>query len=183
MREDCAYYVVHPCHPSLYAERVTPEEKADLFGGIAAVQDIVLAHVAGSADDYDHVEALCRIFFSPVGTAHRITVEQMAILEPAAAEVVVAMCAVVMKEAIDESVRRGVPRAAAEAFLLGHIQIPLAIVLRDSNPFSDAALIAIEYGKKHVLKENWKDVFKDEKIEEVLLQMLRHEPGKAAGER
>ena len=41
-----------------------------------------------------------------------------------------------MKEAIDEAIRRGVPEDAARAFLMGHIQIPLAIVLKSSNPFS-----------------------------------------------
>lgn len=169
-----------PATPLSMRNGILPEEKADLFGGSAAKQDIVLAHAGGSEEDYDLVEALCRTMFSPVVEAHRITVEQMAILEPAAAEVVVALCAVIMKEAIEESVRRGVPRPAAESFLLGHIQIPLAIVLQDSNPFSDAALVAIEYGKQHVLKENWRDVFNEDKIEEVILQMLKHEPKKAA---
>ena len=117
-------------------------------------------------------DALCRKMFNPVGEAHRITVEQMAILEPAAAEVVVAMMACMMKEAIEESVRRGVPRPAAEAFLMGHIQIPLAIALKSSNPFSDAAMIAVDYGKRHVLREDWKKVFEPEYIEDVLQEML-----------
>ena len=92
--------------------------------------------------------------------------------EPAAAEVVVAMMATIMKEAIEESVRRGVPRPAAEAFLLGHIQIPLAIALKSSNPFSDAAMIAVDYGKRHVLREDWKKVFEPSYIEDVLQEML-----------
>ncbi len=172
MRDDCHYFVVHPCHPSLYAKRDTEAEKADVFGGIAAIQDIVLARISGTDEDYDLIEALCKEMFAPVDKAFRITVEQMALLEPAAAEVVVALCATIMKEAIEESVKRGVPRDAAESFLLGHIQIPLAIVLKSANPFSDAALIAVDYGKKHVLKENWKDVFEPEKIDEVLALML-----------
>lgn len=172
LREDCAFVVTHPCHPSLYVERNTQDEKDDLFGGTAAKQDIVIALMQGSEEAFSEAEELCRNMFNPVVNAHRITVEQMAILEPAAAEVVVALCATVMKEAIDESVKRGVPREAAEAFLLGHIQIPLAIVLRSSNPFSDAAMIAVDYGRKHVLREDWKSVFEPEKIEEVLAQML-----------
>ena len=32
-RDDCAFIVVHPCHPSLYVQRDTQEEKDDLFGG------------------------------------------------------------------------------------------------------------------------------------------------------
>lgn len=67
------------------------------------------------------------------------------------------MMATIMKEAIEESVRRGVPRPAAEAFLLGHIQIPLAIALKSSNPFSDAAMIAVDYGKlPRASREDWK---------------------------
>lgn len=171
-REDCHFVVTHPCHPPLFGERETPEEKADLFGGTAAKQDIVIALMQGSEEAFAAAEKICIDIFSPVVTCHRITVEQMAILEPAAAEVVVAMCASVMKEAIDEAVRRGVPEPAARAFLLGHIQIPLAIVLKSSNPFSDAAMIAMEYGRKHVLRDDWKKVFEPEAIEEVLAEML-----------
>jgi pyrroline-5-carboxylate reductase len=172
LRDDCTFVVTHPCHPPLFGERNTPEEKADLFGGTAAAQDIVIALLSGGEDKFLWAEELCKHIFAPVVNAHRITVEHMAILEPAAAEVVIAMCATVMKEAIDEAVNQGVPRAAAEAFLMGHIQIPLAIVLKSSNPFSDAAKIAVEYGKRRILKENWKDVFKRENIREVLSEML-----------
>lgn len=171
-RDDCSFIVTHPCHPSLYCSRETPEEKADLFGGTAAVQDIVIALMRGKEEDFEIARSLCIHMFNPVDTAHRITVEQMAILEPAAAEVVIALCATIMKEAIDEAVKRGVPEAAARAFLLGHIQIPLAIVLKSSNPFSDAAMIAVDYGRRHVLREDWKKVFEPESIQEVLKEML-----------
>lgn len=171
-REDCTFIVTHPCHPPLFGEQNTAEEKADLFGGAAAKQDIVIALMQGSEEDLAQAEILCRHMFNPVVDCFRITVEQMAILEPAAAEVVVALCATIMKEAIDEAIRQGVPEQAARSFLLGHIQIPLAIVLKSSNPFSDAAKIAVEYGRKHVLRDDWKSVFQPEKIEEVLAEML-----------
>ena len=171
-REDCAFAVVHPCHPPLFGERETQAEKDDLFGGVAARQDIVIALTRGGEQAIAEAETLCRHMFNPVADCHRITVEQMAILEPAAAEVVCATCAVIMKEAIDESVRRGVPEAAARSFLLGHIQIPLAIALKNANPFSDAAMIAIDYGIRHVFRDDWKSVFEPEKIEEVLGEML-----------
>lgn len=172
IRDDCTFVVVHPCHPPLFGEKETPEEKADLFGGIAAKQDIVIALYAGKEEDFVRAEQICKHMFNPVVNCHRITVEQMAILEPAAAEVVCAMCATIMKEAIDESVKRGVPEAAAKAFLFGHIQIPLAITLLSSNPFSDACMVAVDYGKRHVLREDWKKVFDPEAIEEVLREML-----------
>jgi hypothetical protein len=171
-RDDCTFVVTHPCHPPLFGERDTPEEKADLFGGTAAKQDIVMAFMQGDRALLPVAEALCRHMFNPVVECHQITVEQMAILEPAAAEVVVAMCATIMKEAMDEAIRRGVPAAAARSFILGHTQIPLAIVFQNSNPFSDAALIAVEYGKRHVLREDWKQVFEPERIQEVLAEML-----------
>ncbi len=171
-RDDCTFVVTHPCHPPLFGEKNTPEEKADLFGGTAAKQDIVIALWQGTEENFAIAQEICIKMFNPVVTCHRITVEQMAILEPAAAEVVVAMCATIMKEAIDEAVARGVPRPAAESFLLGHIQIPLAIVLKSSNPFSDAAMIAVDYGKRNVLREDWKKVFEPEAIEEVLAEML-----------
>ncbi len=171
-REDCTFVVTHPCHPPIFGDRDTPEEKADLFGGTAAKQDIVIALERGEEAAFEEACQLCLKMFNPVVNCHRITVEQMAILEPAAAEVVVAMCACIMKEAIDEAVRRGVPEEAAKAFLFGHIQIPLAIVLKSSNPFSDAAMIAVDYGRRHVLREDWKKVFEPEAIQEVLAEML-----------
>ena len=171
-REDCAFVVTHPCHPPLFGDRDTPEEKADLFGGTAAVQDIVIARMQAGEEAFLEAEQLCVHMFNPVAKCHRITVTQMAILEPAAAEVVIALCATVMKEAIDEAVRRGVPEEAARAFLLGHIQIPLAITLKSSNPFSDAAMIAVDYGRRHVLRDDWKKVFEPESIREVLGEML-----------
>ena len=56
---------------------------------------------------------------------------------------------------------------------MGHIQIPLAITLKSSNPFSDAAMIAVDYGKRHILRDDWKKVFEPESIEEVLQEMLK----------
>lgn len=171
-RDDCHFVVTHPCHPPLFGEKETPEEKADIFGGIAAKQDIVIALMQGDQNALEEAERICCHMFNPVVVCHRITVEQMAILEPAAAEVVVATCAAIMKEAIDEAVKHGVPEAAARSFLLGHIQIPLAIVLKSSNPFSDAAMIAMDYGRRHILREDWKKVFEPEAIDEVLREML-----------
>ena len=174
-REDCSFVVTHPCHPPLFGEQDTLEARADLFGGIAAKQDIVIALMQGSEEDFETAREICIRMFAPVVTCHRITVEQMAILEPAAAEVVAASAACIMKEAIDEAVRRGVPEAAARAFLLGHIQIPLAIVLKNTNPFSDAAKIAIGYGLENIYKPDWKKIFEPEAIREVLQRMLHPE--------
>ena len=54
--------------------------------------------------------------------SHRVTVEQMALLEPGSCK----RCAQrseVMREAMDDVVTRGVPHEAARDFLLGHMKV------------------------------------------------------------
>jgi hypothetical protein len=114
--------------------------------------------------------------FAPVQQVHRVTVEQMALLEPAMAEVVAASAAVLMGEALKAAVDAGVPEAAARAFMLGHAQIPLAIVFGAiGSPFSDAAKIAVRWGTERVVKPDWRRVFEPQSVQEVLGRMLHPE--------
>jgi hypothetical protein len=175
LRDDCTFMVTHPCHPALFEEQDSPEARADMFGGIAARQDIVVALLQGNDEWYEQGIDICKKMFAPVVNAHRITVEQMAILEPAMAEVVGAACGVKLKEAMEEAIRRGVPEPAARAFMMGHIRIELAILFKSSNPFSDAAIRALEYGSKRIFQDDWKKVFDKESIQEVLQYMLHPE--------
>jgi hypothetical protein len=175
LRDDCTFVVTHPCHPQLFVEQETPEAREDMFGGVAAKQDIVVALLQGDEHRFHKAIDLCTRMFAPVVKAHRVTVEQMAILEPAMAEVVGASCVTLLKEALDEAVRRGVPEEAARAFMLGHVRIELAILFKSSNPFSDAAYRAIRYGKEKIFKKNWKEVFEEKSIREVLEKMLHPE--------
>ena len=176
MRDDLHYVVCHPCHPAMFGEQPTDEARRNLFGGVAAVQDIVIALMQGSEAAFAQAEELCRRMFAPVATAHRITVEQMAILEPAMAEVVAASAAVLVGEALEEAVRRGVPREAARAFMLGHVQVPLAIVLAATDaPFSDAAEIAAAYGQETIYRPDWRRVFDAENVHEAIHRMLHPE--------
>jgi len=71
--------------------------------------------------------------------------------------------------------KRDIPKDAAMSFLLGHIKIELAILLLGSNPASDAARIAMDYGKDKLIKEGWKKVLTDESLQEVLTTMLKLE--------
>lgn len=182
VRDDCTFVVTHPCHPPLFGEWNTPEERQDVFGGVAAKQDIVIALHQGEQSSFEAAEAVCVRMFAPVGTCHRITVEQMAIMEPAMAEVVAATAATLMKEALDETIKLGVPAEAARAFMMGHIQIPLNIVFNGTNPFSDAAQIAIQYGYEKIVRPDWKQVFEKEKMDEVLRRMLHLPPSEAKAE-
>lgn len=164
-RDDITYFVTHPCHPPVVNDETDPEARMDFFGAIKAKQHIVCALMQGPESDYAVGEGVCRAMFAPVMRAHRVTVEQMAILEPALSETVVATCMVVIREAIDEAVKRGVPEAAAIDFILGHINVDIGIVFGYiGSPFSDGALKAIERGKKSIFQPDWRKVFEPENV-------------------
>jgi D-apionate oxidoisomerase len=175
-RDDIAYAVAHPCHPSVFLERRTKEEYADTFGGIAAPQDVVAAFENGDAAAQELTESVVRFAYGPVLDVHWVTVKQLAVLEPTLVETVACMIGALLKEALEETVHRvGVPEPAARAMLLGHIQVALANTLRGSNPFSDACLIAMDYGRETIVKDDWKKIFDDGELDKVLARMLHLE--------
>jgi len=174
LREDVAYVVTHPCHPSLFREQKTAEARKDLFGGIAAVQDIVIALIQGSKEKFNTAEEVSRKMFAPVDKCYRVTLEQMALLEPALSEVIGATVATIIKEAVDTVVNDyGVPREVAESFISGHIHTELAITLGviDAD-LSDACKVAVNLGKDWVFRPDWKKVFKPEMVEKEIEAML-----------
>jgi D-apionate oxidoisomerase len=159
-REDIAYFVSHPCHPSVFEHFESEPERNDFFGGTAARQAIVCALMQGREGDYGRGEQIALDMYAPVTRSHRITLEQMALLEPAMAETVGICLIRALREALEEVVTRGVPRAAAEDFLFGHIKVPLGIAFeRVAFPFSDGAKLIAEYGRTQVLAPDWKKVF------------------------
>ncbi|HBD90948.1 MAG TPA: semialdehyde dehydrogenase [Gemmobacter sp.] len=164
-RDDITYFVTHPCHPPIFNDETTPEGKRDFFGGVAAKQGIVNALMQGPEAHYELGESVGRAIYAPVVRSHRVTVDQMAILEPGLSETVCASLLVVMREAMDEAVARGVPKEAARDFLLGHMNI-LGAVIFDEVPgvFSDACNKAIEFGKPVLMRDDWKRVFEPEEI-------------------
>jgi hypothetical protein len=97
--------------------------------------------------------------FAPILRLHRLTIEQMAILEPAVVESTMATCITVLREAMEAAVEKGVPKQAAYDFCLGHIRTELAIVFKFAEfPFSDGAIKAIEQNKPRIFREDWKNV-------------------------
>ncbi len=167
IRTDISYFVTHPCHPSVFEYEEDPEARADFFGGTKARHPIVCALMQGPEAHYALGEELAREFFAPVTRAHRITVEQMALLEPAMAETVGIALITALREALEEVVKRGVPRAAAEDFLYGHIKVPLGIAFDRVNfTFSDGAKLIATYGRHRVLRPDWKSVFEPESVKE-----------------
>ncbi len=173
-RDDLAYFVTHPCHPSVFNYDATPEERRDFFGGIKAKQNIVCALMNGSDEDYARGEEIAKKMYGPVIKSHRVTVEQMAILEPALSETTAQTCLQVVREAMDEAIRRGVPHDAARDFILGHINIQLAIFFGELNiQFSDGAKKAMERARDQIIKPDWKRVFEPENIRECLEAITR----------
>lgn len=180
-RDDVTYFVTHPCHPPIFNDETDPEAKRDFFGGVKAKQHIVCALMQGPEEHYAMCEEVAREIYKPVMRAHRCTVEQIAILEPALSETVGATLCLALREATDEAVRRGVPRAAATDFILGHLTIELAIAFGvfPEGRFSDGALMAIAQAKPQIFREGWLDrVFSDAAV----LQSVKDicEPPKAA---
>ncbi|AVG24528.1 oxidoreductase [Pontimonas salivibrio] len=172
-RDDIIQGVTHPCHPSVFVERHTPEEYADTFGGIAAKQDAIAAIESDSTVARDTLEAVVRVIFAPVVDVHWVTVKQLAQLEPTLVETIACMVGALLKEALDEAVNTmGVPEPAARAILLGHTQVALANTLKGDNPFSEACLIAMDYGREAIIKEDWKKVFRDDELDKNLARML-----------
>ena len=172
VKNDCTYVIIHPCHPPIFRYQETPEARADLFGGIAAKQDMVIALFTGKEEKLDLAEKIGIEMFSPIVNCFRITVEQMTILEPALVEVVKNPAIFIMKEAVFEAIKLGVPEDAAWAFMLGHVNGGLGVFFKNSHPISEGAKLALEYGIENIFKPNWKDIFKPESIKEVLEKML-----------
>jgi D-apionate oxidoisomerase len=166
-RADISYFVTHPCHPSVFACEEDPAARADFFGGTKAPMPIVCALLQGPEAQYARAEKIARDFYAPVLRSHRITVEQMALLEPAMAETVGIALVMALREALEEVVRRGVPRAAAEDFLYGHIKVPLGIAFNQVDfTLSDGAKLIAEFGRQRVLRPDWKKVFEPDSVKE-----------------
>lgn len=166
-RNDIAYFVTHPCHPPIVNDETEPAAKYDFYGGIHAKQHIVCALMQGSEEDYALGEQIARTIFAPVMNAYRVTVEQMAILEPALSETFVLTCMYMMREAIDEAVKRGVPAEAAREFILGHMNINTAILFGFLDiQFSDGAKLAVERARPLLFNPNWRQVFEPENVME-----------------
>ncbi|WP_215747831.1 MULTISPECIES: phosphogluconate dehydrogenase C-terminal domain-containing protein [Gluconobacter] len=164
-RDDLTYFVTHPCHPPIFNDETGMEAKRDFFGGVHAKQHIVSALMQGPEEAFALGEEIAKVIWAPVMRSHRVTVEQMALLEPGLSETVAATLLVVMREAMDEVIARGVDKVAARDFLLGHLNV-LGSVIFEETPgvFSDACNKAIQFGKPMLMRDDWRRVFEPEEI-------------------
>lgn len=164
-RDDLGYVIAHPCHPSVFNWEPTEEAFRDFYGGISAKQSIVVALMHGSEEHYALGERISQDMYAPILHTHRITLEQMAILEPAMVETLAQTCMEVVKEGYDRIVTLGVPEAAARDFVLGHLRIQIAVLFKEVNgTFSDAAYKISKRAKPILFQEGWQKIFEMDDI-------------------
>ena len=110
--DDCpqlTYIVAHPCHPAVfYPDDADAEERRDHMGGIAR-QAVVCALMQGPEEHYAIGAAIAKAMWEPVLRVHRVTADQLAILEPGLSEIVALSCVDVLKQALDKCEAMGVP--------------------------------------------------------------------------
>jgi len=165
LREDISYFVCHPCHPPIVNDETDPEARLDFFGAIKAKQHVVAALMQGPESDYARGEEIIRVIFAPVMNVYRVTVEQMAVLEPALSETVVLTCMVIITEAIEEAIKQGVPAEAARQFVLGHMNVNVGILFKYIDAqLSDGAKMAVARARHRLFQPDWKDVFQRENV-------------------
>lgn len=164
-RADISYFVSHPCHPPIWNDETTPQGRRDYFGGIAAAQGIVNVLVQGPESDYALGKQVGKAIYAPVARSHRVTLKQFALLEPGLSETVNGSLMKVLRMAMDEVVRKGVPYDCARDFLLGHMNIMGAVMFdQHQGVFSDAANKAIAFGIPVLMRDDWMRCFDDDEI-------------------
>lgn len=163
----------HPCHPSVFLER-EGDQWNDTFGGISAPQEVVAAVEDATDKQKEMASAVIRAQYAPVIDVHWVTVHQLAQLEPTLVETTGCMIGQFLKDSMDYAVKEiGIPEDAVKAIFYGHIYIALTNALRGSNPFSDACLLAMDYGREAIIKDDWKKIWEDADLDVVIAKMLK----------
>ncbi len=109
----------------------------------------------GTEEHYSLSKKVAQEMYAPIKDTHRITLEQMAMVETLAQT-----CMEVVKKGYDRIVELGVPEAAARDFVLGHLRIQIAVLFKEVNgTFSDAVYKISKRAKPILFKENWKQIF------------------------
>ena len=173
-RDDIGCVIAHPCHPSVFNWEPTENAFRDFYGGSSARQGIVVALMWGDEEDYELGLEIAKAMYAPVSRAHRVTVEQMAMLEPALVETLAQTCMEIVKEGHDRLVDAGVPKEAVRDFVLGHLRIQIAVLFGEVNgTFSDAAYKISKRAKPVLFKEGWQKIFELPDIREQVRDITR----------
>ncbi len=173
-RDDIGCVIAHPCHPSVFNWEPTEPAFRDFYGGISAKQAIVVALMWGDERYYELGVEISTAMYAPVSRAHRVTLEQMAMLEPALVETLAQTCMEVVKEGHDRLVAEGVPKEAVRDFVLGHLRIQIAVLFGEVNgTFSDAAYKISKRAKPVLFREGWQKIFELPDIREQVRDITR----------
>jgi D-apionate oxidoisomerase len=175
-RDDLGYVIAHPCHPSIFNWEPTEEAFRDFYGGITARQSIVVALMYGSETHYEKGKQVAEDMYQPIYRVHRITLDQMAILEPAMVETLAQTCMEIVKEGYDRIIELGIPEAAARDFVLGHLRIQIAVLFKEVNgTFSDAAYKISKRAKPILFREGWKKIFEMDDIKTQIKDIIHEQ--------
>ena len=153
-RDDVAYFVTHPTHTSRLWRK--------------GAQSLVSALIQGTDEDYALGEQIAKVMHAPVGDSYRVTLEQLQLLEPALAEALGVSLQRVVREAVEEVIRLGVPEEAAWDFANGHIggMVGNALNPKGGGWLSDGAKLIGDWGKKRIFRDDWKSIFTREGLRE-----------------
>lgn len=176
-RDDIHIVVGHPCHPPLFNDETEWDARRDYHGGVAR-QSIVCALMKGPEEAYALGEEICRAMWSPIHRCHRVTVEQLAILEPGLSEMVAMPFVDTMVEAVDICAEKyGIPREAAFDFMIGHLNVEIAMWFGYSPKVpSDAALRLMRFAKGVVVRDGWENALDPAKVKEAA-ELIVHGKG------
>ena len=173
-RGDIGCVIAHPCHPSVFNWEPTENNFRDFYGGVSAKQAIVVALMWGAESYYDLGAEISAAMYAPVSRVHRVTLEQMAMLEPALVETLAQTCMEIVKEGHDRLVSAGVPKEAVRDFVLGHLRIQIAVLFGEVNgTFSDAAYKISQRARPVLFKEGWQRIFELPDIREQVRDITR----------
>jgi D-apionate oxidoisomerase len=173
-RDDLGYFIAHPCHPSVFNWEPSDQQFRDFYGGISAKQAAVCALMSGGEKFYDLGVEITKLIYKPVFRIHRVTVEQMAMLEPALVETLAQTCMEIVKEGHDCLIAKGVPAECVRDFVLGHLRIQIAVLFGEVNgTFSDAAYKISKRAKPTLFKEGWQKIFEMDDIREQVRDITR----------
>lgn len=166
-RDDVSIVIGHPCHPPLFNDETDWDARRDYHGGIAR-QSIVCALMKGPEEAYKLGEDICKAMWSPITNCYRVTVEQLAILEPGLSEMVAMPFVDTMVEAVDLCASKyDIPREAAFDFMIGHLNVEIAMWFGYSPKVpSDAALRLMRFAKGVVVREDWEEALNPAKVKE-----------------
>jgi len=166
-RIDISCFVTHPTHPPLYSllDEPSSEARRDYWGGGVARQALVFATAWGDEEEAELVERLATDMFAPITKCHRITVAQMAMLEPALSETLTNGCISLIREGLERVIAGGVPEEAARDFCMGHLQIGIALIFGQLDwKLSEGAALALSRAKDKLFQPDWETIFEPEAI-------------------